>query len=172
MKKLLLIGVFALTFTAFAKEKSITLPITSIRFELNKEAEIEQATLEVLCYKNRNVLNPMESHYTVCNDFKVNGTSTSKIILDKLDNEHYVLPQTVITYSSKAEAFACVKINVTAKDEVFAAAFDTYSLLSFCTVSKIPSFVGYDLSGFYGHRTRNLESFLSKMNETIPVILK
>ncbi len=186
MKKLL-IGLLAITsiyaFSSFGTT-SFTIPDTEVEFQISgKPLEIKKAFMTIRCLRSATFterLNNGTKEYETCDDFAVNGSSVtsyeSKIELQKLGTNIFLLKQQAVDFSKNRKGHTCMRISVelqrTPGDtaDVFLTSADKYSLLSYCTVGKLPFSTNAYI--YNNRRTNTLNDFYTKLDKPIMIQLK
>lgn len=186
MKKMF-IGLLAITslpaLSSFGAT-SVTIPDTDVEFKVSgKPLAIKKAFMTIRCLRSATFferLNNGTKEYESCDDFAINGSSVtsyeSEIELQKLDDNKFHLKQQAINFSKNRKGHSCIRISVelagTPENTInaFVNWADNYSLLSYCTVEKLPFSTNAYI--YNNRRANTLNNFNMKLNKPILVQLK
>lgn len=178
MKKIFSFFLLLGTFSAFSAEVRVN--SNQVEFNVNKDVEINTATLGIRCLRKAGILEQLNNglkEYTECNDFKVNGVKPAyyspSIELKKIGKNKFLLEKdALIKFSTSRKGHVCVIIKAEFKDFKiqFERGEDTYSLLSYCSVKTLP-FATNDYV-YNNRRVSTLEQFNDALGRPIQVNLK
>lgn len=186
MKNILIGLVLLTTFSSISawSEETIALDGTDIEFQMTgKDLPIKRAFVTIRCLRSATFferLNNGAKDYENCDDFAINGSSVSsheiKIELQKLSATKFHLVQQVINFSKNRKGHTCMRISVElgktqgSATNIYVNPADNYSLLSYCTVEKLPFSINTYV--YENRRVNRLSNFNMKLNKPITVLLK